>query len=273
MSNRRTETASKSPLFQTKDERLVDLWDVLQRYQTDFCFAQELPQYYTFPQWEKASSVVDVGTGNGYYLNRIFDIFPTKHYLGIDHSEELLRIAGKYARRGQVEFVRQDLWKLSGIYDFAIVRLVLQHVPDVAGVLTRLANIVRSGGGALIVDAHDPLRFFAPPLPIFMQFFEAFRLQEQRAGPDKTVTSELRTLIEPHPDWCIDSASMLTIPSSIPGNIDLFRETYRRVIDMVELVGEVDFDFDSVRKEWEWWCGLDIAYTQVGLNVIKLVRM
>ena len=268
-----SETTKKSPLFRTKDERLVELWDVLQRHQTDFCFGQEVAMYFTFRQWHEAATVVDIGTGNGYYLNKIFALFPEKIYVGIDHSKELLNLAEQNAIKGRMDFMKKDLWELSGTYDFAIVRLVLQHVPDVSGVLNRLAGIVRPGGGALVVDAYDPIRYFFPPLPTFMKFFQAFRTREQQAGPDKTVTSDLKTLIEPHQEWRIDEARVLTIPSSIPGNSLLFQETYRSVIEMVELVGEVDFDFEDVKNEWEWWCGLSTAYTQVGLNVIRLVRV
>ena len=264
---------SSSPLFETRNSRLVDIWDRLQCYQADFCIAQELPYYFTFEQWQHAEDVVDVGTGNGHYLGRIAESFPNKNYVGIDHSEDFLRIAENRVRSDRISFVQQDVWSLSGTYDFAILRLVLQHVPDVVGVLQRLGKVVQPGGGALVVDAHDPLRFFSPPLPIFMEFFKAFRLQEQRAGPDKTVTTGLQALVQSHPDWTIEAATTMTIPSTISGNMELFRDTYGLVVDMVELVGELDFEFDRVREEWRWWCGLDHAYTQVGLDVVRLVRI
>ncbi len=56
--------------------KLTEIWDRLQRLQTNFCINQELPAYYTCPQWEKARTVLDVGTGNGYYLRKIAARFP-----------------------------------------------------------------------------------------------------------------------------------------------------------------------------------------------------
>lgn len=264
---------SGSSLFQEEDNRLVDIWDRLQRYQADFCMALELPHYFTSERWREAESVIDVGTGNGHYLGRVVDLFPSKRYVGVDHSEEFIEIATRRNTRGQVSFVQQDVWNLSGSYDFAILRLVLQHVPDVSGVMRCLGNVVRRGGGALVVDAHDPLRFFSPALPMFMEFMQAFRHQEQQVGPDKTVTTGMRALVESLEGWKVETGTTLTIPSTIPGNMDLFRKTYGLVIDMAELVGEVHFDFDSVRKEWQWWCGLDEAYTHVGLDVVRLERV
>ena len=270
MSNKST---SHSPLFHTKDDRLEEIWDLLQRYQSDFCIAQELPHYYTFEQWIEARTVIDVGTGNGYYLNRIADLFPGKTYVGIDHSAELLAIASQHIQREQISFLKQDLWELTGIYDFAILRLVLQHVPDVAGVLECLARVVRPGGAMLVIDAHDPLRFFSPPVPKFMEFFSTFRSQEQQSGPDKTVTSGLEALVSSHPDWQVEKSITLTIPSSIPGNMELFRKTYGLVIDMADLVGKLDCEFELVKEEWKRWCSLEKAYAQVGLDVIRLVRV
>ena len=273
MANTTNKTTSQSSLFHTKDSRLVEIWDLLQRYQSDFCIAQELPHFYTFERWLEARNVIDVGTGNGYYLNRIVDLFPEKTYVGLDHSAELLRIASERIQSDQITFLHKNLWKLSGAYDFAILRLVLQHVPDVTGVLRCIAKVVRPGGAALLIDAHDPLRFFSPPVPAFMELFGAFRSQEQRVGPDKSVTSGLKALVGSHPDWRIEIATTLTIPSSIPGNMELFQKTYGLLVDMVELVGEIHFDFDRVREEWKWWCGLEQAYAQVGLDVIRLVRV
>ena len=265
-------TAPCSALFETKNLHIVDIWDRLQCYQADFCFAQELPHYFTFEQWLRAKDVVDVGTGNGHYLGRLVDVFPNKNYVGVDHSEDFLKIAESRVTSHRISFIRQDVWSLSGTYDFAILRLVLQHVPDVAGVLNCLGRIVKPGGGALVVDAYDPLRFFSPSLPVFMDFFNAFRLQEQRAGPDKTITTDLQVLVQSHPDWNVAGATTMTIPSTIAGNMELFRKTYGLVVDLVELVGKVDFEFQRVREEWQWWCGLDDAYTHVGLNVVQLVR-
>lgn len=267
------EIASRqSSFFRSGERGLVEIWDALQSYQTDFCIAQELALYYTFRKWHQARRVIDVGTGNGYYLNRIVDLFPDKRYTGIDSSAELLAIAQARVKREQVAFKLVDFWDLTDECDFAILRLFLQHVPDVAAVLGRVARLVVPGGGAIVVDAHDPLRFFDPPVPAFSDFFRAFRSQERRAGPDKSVTSNLCELVARHPAWQVEQAATVTIPSTIPGNMDLFRKTYGLVIDMVEAVGELDYDFEQVRQEWHSWCSLERAYTQVGLNVIQLAR-
>jgi len=73
--------------FDIRSKQLQRIWDELQRLQTDFCFDQELSAYYMCDYWlNDARSILDAGTGNGYFLNRIRELFPRKQYTGIDIS-------------------------------------------------------------------------------------------------------------------------------------------------------------------------------------------
>ena len=74
------------------NERLDELWDELQILQADFAIAQELPLYYQSPEWHKSEKVLDVGCGNGHYLNLLNNYFPDKKYFGVDVSSELISI-------------------------------------------------------------------------------------------------------------------------------------------------------------------------------------
>ena len=252
---------------------LTDYWDRLQRLQTDLCISQELAAYYTCPQWEKARTVLDVGTGNGYYLRKIAGRFPEKVYRGIDTSREYIEIARKDGREDAPQFLHCDLFDATGRYDFVIMRLLLQHLPDIGKALGKVADIVNAGGSALVLDAHDPTRFYLPDVPEFRSFFKAYAEFEARQGRDRAVASHLGTLIETCPEWKLGRTIQLLIPSTIPGNMDLFRETYALVLDLVENHGKFQYDFAKVREAWRRWCELDGAYTQVGLTIIRIDRV
>src|SRR5215468_1538514 len=92
------------PLFGTKKPTLLEIWDQIQRLQTDFALAQELSCYYTTPQWHAANTVLDLGTGNGYYLQKIAGYFPDKVYRGVDLSAELIAIAQRESKSENVSF-------------------------------------------------------------------------------------------------------------------------------------------------------------------------
>ena len=233
----------------------------------------ELPFFYGSPQWHEARDVLDLGTGNGYYLQKIASRFPDKSYLGIDISEDLIEIATRENSRANVRFICGDLFEFEGAYDVVILRLVLQHLPDVDKVLKKVARITKQGGSVLVIEAHDPSRMYWPDVPLFMRFFRAYAAYQASLGLDRTVAARLPEIIENHPCWAAGSAAQVIVPSTLPGNLDLFRKSYGLFIELVEHGSDMTYDFDSVRREWQRWCDLDYAYTQAGLNIVRLDRV
>src|SRR5262245_49022599 len=173
------------PLFETQKPTISEIWDQIQRLQTDFAIAQELTCYYTSPRWHAAKTVLDLGTGNGYYLGKIAAHFPNKLYRGVDVSAELITTAEKEARQSNVFFSNCNLFDVKERYDFVLMRLLLQHLDDIQAVLQHVAGLTNSEGAALIIDAHDPFRFFYPDLQEFTQFFAAYSEHERMAGRDR----------------------------------------------------------------------------------------
>ena len=126
---------------------------------------------------------------------------------------------------------------------------------------------------ALIIDANDPVRFFNPILPQFTAFFAAYAEQEGRAGRDRSVANRIEKALSKSPTWIRGSTLSLLIPSTINGNLELFTQTYALLVDLVREVGEVTYDFESVKEAWRRWSVLPDAYTQVGLNLIRIDRI
>jgi len=260
----------QDPLFESANPVLFRIWDTMQRLQTDLCIHQELAAYYSSAAWLNARSVLDLGTGNGYYLRKIATNFPEKHYLGCDSSAEFIEVARRECDLPNLEFRHTGLFEITGRYDFVIMRLLLQHLPDVPVVLEHLARL--TDGAVLIIDAYDPVRFYEPPLPRFMKFFQTYADNEARNGRERDVDTVLMSCLRSNPDWRAAPIEHLLIPSTIPGNLEVLRKNYALLIDLVEAAGQFDYDFDSVRKEWRWWCSLERAYTQVGLMLVQLDR-
>jgi SAM-dependent methyltransferase len=261
------------PLFGTQKGRILEIWDRLQRYQSDFAFAQELTFFYTSTHWDSARTVLDLGTGNGYYLGKLAGHFPEKFYHGVDICREFITIAKKEISQGNVSFSHRNLFDVTDSYDFVLMRLLLQHLADLHSALNHVSKLTLPGGAALIIDAHDPLRFFHPPLPEFMEFFAAYVEHERRAGRDRCVASRIEEEVASSSDWRLTETLQLLIPSSIVGNLELFTNTYILLVDLVEEAGEFQYDFNAVREAWRRWAERPDAYTQVGLNLICIERI
>jgi hypothetical protein len=152
------------------------------------------------------------------------------------------------------------------------MRLLLPHHDDIPTALDHAARLTRPGGTALIVDANDPVRFFYPSLPQFTSFFAAYAEHEKQAGRDRRVADRIDNALSTSSTWARGSTLSLLIPSTIIGNLELFTQTYSLLVDLVGEVGELAYDFDSVKEAWRRWSLLPDAYTQVGLNLIRLDR-
>jgi ubiquinone/menaquinone biosynthesis C-methylase UbiE len=260
-------------LFRTQKRAILEIWDQMQRVQTDFALAQELTFYYTSPQWHAARTVLDLGTGNGYYLGKIAARFPEKIYHGVDVSPELITIAETEAGGGTLSFSHRNLLEVTEPHDLVLMRLLLQHLDDIQVVLDHVAAITKPGGAVFIIDSHDPLRFFYPDLPEFVEFFTFYVEHERQAGRDRRVASRLDRAIVSSVVWKPGGTLQLLIPSTIPGNLDLFSKTYTLLVDLVEQAGDITYNFASVKKAWKRWSELPNAYMQVGLNLISLERV
>lgn len=261
------------PLFATQRAPILEIWDEMQRLQADFGLPHELPLYYRSPQWHAAQTVLDLGTGNGYYLRQLAARFPDKRYRGVDVSAELVARAGRPGIPEGVSFARRSLFDTQDPSDFVVMRLLLQHLPDIPAVLDHVASLVQRGASALIVDADDQARFFHPDLPEFREFFAAYTAHERAAGRDRNVVSRVHEALGVSTAWRLGAAETVLIPSTIPGNLDRFTRTYALLVDLVEHGGELPYDFPAVKRAWHRWAQRPDAYTQVGLNLIRLDRV
>ncbi len=255
--------------FDTSQGVVTAIWHEMQREQVDFAFALELPSYYDSAAWRHARTVLDVGTGNGWYLRRLAEHFPDKRYRGIDTSAELIALATPSER---VHFVCGDADSEVGPYDAAVVRLLLQHLPEPERVLTQLGAVTASGGVAFVIDACDSFRAFVPEVPSFMELFHAYTEQEAARGRRRDVGSRAPALATATGQWRVDDVREVLIPSTVPGNLRHFRRIYGLFLDLVERTGIVACDFDRVRDDWHAWCERRDAYAQVGISIVRLLR-
>jgi SAM-dependent methyltransferase len=259
--------------FNTWDAEMTTIWDALQRRQVDFAFAQEAPAYRGSAPWRRARTVLDVGTGNGYYLRRIASLYPDKVYRGIDTSRELIGIATRGGGAATpIDFQCRDVADEPDRHDFVIMRLLLQHLANPEAVLAQVARATAHDGAALVIDCWDAMRRFEPDLPEFRQFFRAYAEHEAASGRRRDVVDRLPDMARRTGAWEVVDHLRLIITSLAPGQLALFRQIYGSFIDMVERAGALDHPFEAVRREWRRWCGLDNAYAQVGLNLVTLHR-
>ena len=262
--------------FDTSKKQLLQIWDELQRLQTELCFDQEISAYYMSDHWmDDARSVLDVGTGNGYFLNKIRELFPHKHYSGIDISRELIDIAKSNTTNSSIRLQAEDYFDVEGKYDFIIMRLFWQHLPlsRIDDAYDKLEKITNPGASVLITDAHDEVRCFAPPLNAFQEVISAYKEQQSEVERNRDIIGTLKDLANASETWRVGCDLSLILPSSIPGKMSLYHRIYELWIELFENLGELEIDFEPAKKEISQWQTRKDAFTQAGIRVIRLDRI
>jgi len=102
--------------------------------------------------------VLDVGCGPGLYAEQLI-AGGARRVVGVDASGEMVRLARQRVR-GPVVFYYQDLqrpmsWAADGMFDAAVMPLVIHHLDDRVTALRELARVLRPAG-RLVVSTHHP---------------------------------------------------------------------------------------------------------------------
>jgi SAM-dependent methyltransferase len=102
------------------------------------------------------ADVLELGCGTGRNVTRILGE-GARSYLGLDGSHGMLSVAADRHRDPRCLFGKVDLmgpWSLQKQYDFALIVLVLEHLPNLDPMFLSLARAIRPGGRIRIIDLH-----------------------------------------------------------------------------------------------------------------------
>lgn len=95
--------------------------------------------------WDRASRILDVGTGTGALIPDILRLAPTARVIGVDRSFGMLARATGTG----VPLVTMDAMALgvrAGTFDIAVLAFVLFHVPDPSAALAEVKRVLRRRG-------------------------------------------------------------------------------------------------------------------------------
>lgn len=256
------------------DTNICQLWRELMTLQTDLLFPAELPFYVRSPHWKRARNVVDLGTGNGYYLGRLADVFPRKNYTGIDIVESHLDEARKCestrrnSHRADINFIHSDLYSLSGNYDAVIARLCIQHLNSLYEFAEQVKEIVDEGGSLFVIESCDEDRTFIPEVPLLSAFFEELRANRRQAVQDRDAG---RIMLDAAKDFGFFGAEsmIVTTSSEAPSAKETFLKTYLTASELVKADFGMAFDYQSLRQELRNWAATLGSYTHLSVRVTR----
>ncbi|MDQ6606866.1 MAG: methyltransferase domain-containing protein [Actinomycetota bacterium] len=143
--------------------------------------------------------VLEIGCGSGAVLSRLHALVPCSGLIGIDADEDLLAHARRRPELAGAELLAADAYALplaDGSVDFALARLVLQHLADPVAALLEIVRVLRPGGAVAVLEVDGELwGVVEPRLPDLAAIqAKAWRSQASRGG-DRFIARRLWRLL------------------------------------------------------------------------------
>jgi ubiquinone/menaquinone biosynthesis C-methylase UbiE len=132
--------------------------------------------------WDKASrnlgwfglrdgmSILEVGSGPGFVTELLLAQCPNSHVTCVEIDPDLILPAEQYLQtrglEGRYTIVQGDLMQMDlpdDTFDFAVARLVFQHLRDPLGAMAEIRRVLRPGGKLAILDGDEGLNGIMEP--------------------------------------------------------------------------------------------------------------
>lgn len=148
-------------------------------------------------------AVIELGAGPGFVTEKIAEKLPACTITALEIDPLLVDYARNYlAQKGRERCtVVQGSIMATGLaddtFDFALTRLVLEHLPDPVGAIREVFRILKPGGKAIVVDNDFEMHIMAyPHIPELRELYDAYCQARYNEGGNPTIGRELPGLLK-----------------------------------------------------------------------------
>jgi ubiquinone/menaquinone biosynthesis C-methylase UbiE len=172
------------------------------RAQVDLFWEQESKHYIEFGLRD-GMSIVELGAGPGFLTEKLGATFSDLKVTAVELDPFLVDYAKKYV--AQTSFDHYEILQCSlmetGLatdsFDFAITRLVLEHLPQPIDAVQEILRIVKPGGKAVFVDNDFSMHILTyPHIAALGELYHAYCQSREAEGGNPRIGRELPTLLK-----------------------------------------------------------------------------
>ncbi len=103
-------------------------------------------------------NILDCGCGPGHLIEKLCNLYPLLNCTGIEIADYLFQAASKNIQSKKLTrctVFKQSILKLDfpdNTFDFIVIRLVLEHLPDPIAAMLEVKRVLKAGGRAVFID-------------------------------------------------------------------------------------------------------------------------
>ncbi|MBO1580923.1 methyltransferase domain-containing protein [Bacillus sp. XF8] len=150
-----------------------------------------------------ADTIIELGSGPGFLLEKLLTHIPQVKVTGVEIDPLLVNYATEYLKKED-----QSRWQVhegdimqtgmkDNTYDFAITRLVLEHLPDPIKAMQEIYRIVKPGGKVIVVDNDFEMHIMTyPPVLGLRELYDAYCKARFAEGGNPKIGRELPHILK-----------------------------------------------------------------------------
>ncbi len=150
---------------------------------------------------KNATTVLDIGTGNGYFLCKMAERYPDKQFTGIEPNPELVEIAEKNIKEKSLTNItlindQCPTKKITTSFDFVYARLCLYLAENRVEILSWAHEHIEPGRQICIIDVDHGSYYPDDPEAPLAKLHEAIKKRADDDGADRNIGKKLPYLLQ-----------------------------------------------------------------------------